>query len=107
MASWSADFTALLSKARSSARACSRPNATHRKSLLCILARLIHGGFTLLDTQFVTDHLRQFGTIELDRAHFQAELDKALSQDAEFTSLPFEISGEDALKILASRVSRS
>lgn len=76
-------------------------------ALVHLLARLIHGGFTLLDTQFVTDHLRQFGTIELDRAHFQAELDKALSQDAEFTSLPFEISGEDALKILASRVSRS
>src|SRR5215470_17510353 len=36
-------------------------------ALVHLAARLVHGGFTLLDTQFVTDHLRQFGTLEVDR----------------------------------------
>ncbi|MCB1514793.1 MAG: leucyl/phenylalanyl-tRNA--protein transferase, partial [Hyphomicrobiaceae bacterium] len=36
-------------------------------ALVHLIARLVAGGFTLLDTQFVTEHLRQFGTIEVDR----------------------------------------
>ncbi len=36
-------------------------------ALVYLCARLIHGGFSLLDTQFVTEHLRQFGTIEIER----------------------------------------
>ena len=30
-------------------------------ALVHLVARLIHGGFQLLDTQFVTEHLKQFG----------------------------------------------
>ncbi len=38
--------------------------------IVYLAARLIHGGFRLLDTQFVTEHLKQFGTIEIDRTAF-------------------------------------
>ncbi len=47
-------------------------------ALMYLCARLIHGGFALLDTQFVTEHLRQFGTIEVERPEFHAALEKAL-----------------------------
>ena len=44
-------------------------------ALVYLCARLIHGGFTLLDTQFMTEHLRQFGAIEIDRAEFHTLLE--------------------------------
>ena len=36
---------------------------------------LVFGGFTLLDTQFVTSHLAKFGAIEVSREEFQRLLD--------------------------------
>ena len=57
-------------------------------ALVYLCARLIHGGFSLLDTQFVTEHLRQFGTIEIDRAEFHTLLETALAHDADFHALP-------------------
>lgn len=56
-------------------------------ALVYLAARLIHGGFTLLDTQFVTDHLKQFGTIELDKVAFHRRLERALGQRADFHAL--------------------
>lgn len=58
-------------------------------ALVHLAARLIHGGFVLLDTQFVTDHLRQFGTIEIDRDEFHRRLDLALKEKAgDFLAFP-------------------
>lgn len=57
-------------------------------ALAYLCARLRYGGFSLLDTQFVTDHLRQFGTIEIDRAEFHRRLEKALAHKADFLALP-------------------
>ena len=58
--------------APSSARACSRTARDASKvALVYLCARLTHGGFSLLDTQFVTEHLKQFGTVEIDRDEFQ------------------------------------
>src|SRR5262245_58004403 len=57
-------------------------------ALVYLCARLIHGGFTLLDTQFVTEHLRQFGTVEIERADFHLLLEKALAHEADFAALP-------------------
>jgi leucyl/phenylalanyl-tRNA--protein transferase len=70
-------------------------------ALVHLAARLIRGGFTLLDTQFVTDHLRQFGTIELDRMMFQRELESALEKDADFFALPKDASGAEVAEIFA------
>ncbi|MCX7383501.1 MAG: leucyl/phenylalanyl-tRNA--protein transferase [Alphaproteobacteria bacterium] len=47
-------------------------------ALVHLVARLKAGGFRLLDTQFLTGHLTQFGAIEIPRADYQAHLDNAL-----------------------------
>jgi leucyl/phenylalanyl-tRNA---protein transferase len=70
-------------------------------ALVHLAARLAYGGFKLLDTQFVTDHLRQFGTIELNREEFHRLLETALDVDADFTRLPEDASPEQILSILA------
>jgi len=47
-------------------------------ALIYLVARLKFGGFTLLDTQFVTGHLARFGAIEVSREEFQRFLEGAL-----------------------------
>ena len=47
-------------------------------ALVYLIARLRYGGFTLLDTQFVTGHLARFGAIEVSRQKFQRLLEDAL-----------------------------
>jgi leucyl/phenylalanyl-tRNA--protein transferase len=47
-------------------------------ALIYLVARLKYGGFELLDTQFVTEHLARFGAIEVGRAQFQRLLEAAL-----------------------------
>jgi leucyl/phenylalanyl-tRNA--protein transferase len=69
-------------------------------ALVHLVGRLIGGGFTLLDTQFVTDHLRQFGTVEVDRDDFHRLLDDALKHSADFLRLPLDISGSAILDII-------
>jgi leucyl/phenylalanyl-tRNA---protein transferase len=71
-------------------------------ALVHLLARLIAGKFTLLDCQFVTEHLRQFGTVEIDRASFHKKLDRALKRPADFLALPKATSGAAALQIIAA-----
>lgn len=69
-------------------------------ALVHLVARLVAGGFTLLDTQFVTDHLRQFGTVEVSRDVFHRQLDGALKEAADFLRLPRTTSGAEVLDIL-------
>jgi leucyl/phenylalanyl-tRNA--protein transferase len=47
-------------------------------ALIYLVARLKYGGFELLDTQFVTEHLARFGAIEVGRSEFQRLLEAAL-----------------------------
>jgi leucyl/phenylalanyl-tRNA--protein transferase len=72
-------------------------------ALMHLAARLAYGGFRLLDTQFVTDHLRQFGTVELNREEFHRMLEAALDVEADFMRLPRTASGEKVLAILSPR----
>lgn len=69
-------------------------------ALVHLIARLIAGGFTLLDTQFVTDHLRQFGTIEVDRELFQRRLDAALKVPGRFDVLAPDAAPRDVLALI-------
>lgn len=62
-------------------------------ALVHLVARLRHGGFTLLDVQFVTDHLRQFGAEEIAAAEYLDRLDEALGRPAVFYS---DLPPEDA-----------
>jgi leucyl/phenylalanyl-tRNA--protein transferase len=69
-------------------------------ALVHLAARLGYGGFTLLDTQFVTDHLRQFGTIEVDRDEFHRRLEAALRVKADFLRLDPNVKPATVLEIL-------
>jgi leucyl/phenylalanyl-tRNA---protein transferase len=69
-------------------------------ALVYLCARLIHGRFSLLDTQFVTDHLRQFGTIEIDRAEFHTLLERSLAHTADFLALPHAAPPEQILHLI-------
>lgn len=69
-------------------------------ALVHLAARLIAGGFTLLDTQFVTDHLKQFGTVEVEKAKFQQLLSCALARRADFQRLGSDASPDVVLDII-------
>ena len=71
-------------------------------ALVHLAGRLIAGGFTLLDCQFVTEHLRQFGTVEIDRTEFHRRLDAALPATADFNALPKVTSGAEVLDRIAA-----
>jgi leucyl/phenylalanyl-tRNA--protein transferase len=45
---------------------------------------LKEGGFTLLDTQWTTEHLEQFGAIEIPRTEYLERLAEALARPADF-----------------------
>ncbi len=70
-------------------------------ALVHLVARLRAGGFRLLDTQFVTDHLRQFGAIEVSRRAYHKLLAQAVGGAANFAALPpgRPISGATALAL--------
>ena len=57
----------------------SRARDASKIALVYLVARLKYGGFTLLDTQFVTGHLARFGAIEVSREEFQRFLEAALA----------------------------
>jgi leucyl/phenylalanyl-tRNA--protein transferase len=52
-----------------------------------LLQRLVAGGYQLLDTQFVTDHLKTFGGVEIPREDYEARLAEALHQDGDFHAI--------------------
>lgn len=72
-----------------------------KTALVFLVARLRHGGFQLLDTQFLTHHLVQFGAIELDRALFRRRLATAIGSPADFARLPRELRGAQVLQSIA------
>ncbi len=66
------------------------PDAS-KVALVHLRDRLKAGGFTLLDTQFVTDHLRKFGAHEVPRADYNELLQDALQIDSDFYRYDKEI----------------
>lgn len=61
-----------------------RERDASKVALVHLVARLRRGGFSLLDTQFLTAHLARFGTIQIPRAQYHDLLARAISHDAEF-----------------------
>ena len=58
-------------------------------ALVYLVARLKAGGYSLLDTQYVTDHLSQFGAVEIPRMIYRQLLKAALELDyTDFYALP-------------------
>lgn len=61
-----------------------RATDASKVALVALIERLRTRGFGLLDTQWVTDHLRQFGAIEIPRAKYLRLLETNLQSDASF-----------------------
>ncbi len=70
-------------------------------ALVHLVARLLTGGYRLLDTQFITDHLMQFGTVEISRADYRRRLAKALTVQGDFYGLAGGASGTDCLQAIS------
>lgn len=70
-----------------------------KAALVHLAARLRFGGFKLLDAQFTTPHLEQFGAQTLPRRLFQGLLGVALEAQGDFSALPEETSGSDLVRI--------
>lgn len=60
----------------------SRERDASKVALAHLVFLLRKGGFQLLDTQFTTPHLRQFGAIDVPRDHYKALLSRALMTSA-------------------------
>ncbi len=73
-------------------------------ALVHLIARLRAGGFALLDTQFVTDHLKIFGAREIPRRDYHKLLEAALIGEADFAALPLDrpLTGAEALRHAAA-----
>jgi leucyl/phenylalanyl-tRNA---protein transferase len=67
-------------------------------ALVHLVARLKLGGYTLLDTQFVTEHLERFGAIEIGRAAYHKLLDAAIVRPADFYCAGASLSAAAALQ---------
>ena len=62
----------------------SRRTDASKIALVHLVARLKKGGYSLLDTQFLTDHLAQFGTVEVPRQDYLKRLARAIEKPAHF-----------------------
>ncbi|HVM80852.1 MAG TPA: leucyl/phenylalanyl-tRNA--protein transferase [Stellaceae bacterium] len=76
----------------------SRARDASKVAFVHLAARLVRGRFRLLDTQFVTEHLRRFGAIEITRGEYHRLLEEALGADAYFPG----VLEEDPVAVLQS-----
>jgi leucyl/phenylalanyl-tRNA--protein transferase len=60
-------------------------------AMLHLIARLKHAGFRLLDTQFFTPHLAQFGVRECPNTDYQRMLRSMLARRADFRKAPLQL----------------
>jgi leucyl/phenylalanyl-tRNA---protein transferase len=70
-------------------------------ALTHLVGRLIAGGYVLLDAQFQTAHLAQFGALEISRAEFRKRLAEALALRADFSRMPANPSPDQLLQSIA------
>lgn len=78
----------------------SRARDVSKIALVHLVARLKAGGFTLLDCQFQTEHLRQFGVIEMPKAEYLEKLAAAIDLKTDFYDLPRTASGQMVMSLL-------
>ena len=69
-------------------------------ALVHLVARLIAGGYSLLDTQFMTAHLSQFGALEIPRIAYRQKLKLALKGSGVFQRMP-DFGGAAALQVIS------
>ena len=71
-------------------------------ALVHLVARLRAGGYRLLDTQFLTDHLKTFGATELSRARYHRALTVSIRDAADPATFTRAMSGTEALAAASS-----
>lgn len=70
-------------------------------ALVHLVARLSHCGYSLLDTQFVTEHLTQFGAIDVPRRIYKGMLADAIAKPANWSAWPQRVvTGAEALAMI-------
>jgi leucyl/phenylalanyl-tRNA--protein transferase len=76
-----------------------RARDASKVALVHLVARLRFGGFRLLDTQFVTDHLATLGAIAIPKHAYHLLLAEAVARPADFWTIPEgeTVSGREAL----------
>ena len=79
----------------------SRERDASKVALAHLVARLRSGGYRLLDAQFITDHLTQFGTEEIPRAAYHRRLALALSVEGDFFRMPAYSTPETVLQAIS------
>jgi leucyl/phenylalanyl-tRNA--protein transferase len=72
-------------------------------ALVHLAARLIRGGFALLDTQFLTAHLAAFGAVEIPRRDYRRRLEAALALEADFYRLEPYADGAAVLQAISHK----
>ena len=66
----------------------SRVADASKVALVYLVEQLRQGGFQLLDVQFMTEHLRRFGAVEIPAAVYKARLARALLASTQFPAAP-------------------
>ena len=79
----------------------SRARDASKVALVHLVVRLRLGGFRLLDTQFITSHLAQFGAVEISRDEYQAALAEAVELKANWLPDPDRAAFDAELAALA------
>jgi len=79
----------------------SRVRDASKVALAHLVARLIAGGYVLLDCQFMTEHLARFGAEPVPRAEYQRRLGRALGVEGNFTALPAATTGAVVLQVIS------
>ena len=78
----------------------SRARDASKVALVHLVARLRLGGFTLLDSQFLTEHLSQFGAHEIPRAEYKRRLANAVTSEAAWLPAPDPAALEAEIRLL-------
>lgn len=77
----------------------SRVSDASKVALVHLVAALLGGGYQMVDTQFITQHLARFGAIEIPRNEYRKLLEQTISIPASFVPNP----GRDLIETVLSR----
>jgi leucyl/phenylalanyl-tRNA--protein transferase len=79
----------------------SRERDASKVALVHLVGRLIAGGFSLLDCQFMTDHLASFGAMAVPKKTYRALLRRALDTAGAFYGMGAGASGAAVLQAIS------
>jgi leucyl/phenylalanyl-tRNA--protein transferase len=79
----------------------SRKRDASKVALIHLVGRLVAGGYQLLDTQYTTNHLTQFGVVEIPRKEYRRMLRRSVTAKADFYSLPAVAAGALVLQSMS------